>query len=71
MKEQGSKQCIDKPHIKKSKHGWWECSGTSIVGLLPTTLIANGHTKEEAYERWYGEWVRGSIRYVPIEEVFR
>lgn len=61
----------DKPHIKKNRHGWWECSGPSIVGLLPTTLTANGYTKEEAYERWYWGWVRDSIRYVPLKEVFR
>lgn len=45
----------DKPHIKKNKHGWWECSGPSVVGLLPTILTANGFTKEEAYERWHKE----------------
>ena len=46
----------NKPHIKKNKHGWWECSGSSVVGLLPAILTANGFTKEEAYERWVGEW---------------
>lgn len=46
---------MNKPHIKKNRHGWWECSGPSVVGLLPTILIANGFTKEEAYERWYWE----------------
>ena len=61
----------NKPHIKKNRHGWWECSGPSVVGLLPATLIANGFTKEESYERWYWEWVRGSFRYVPLKELLR
>ena len=45
-----SEQSLDKPHIKKNRQGWWECSGPSVVGLLPTILIANGFTKEEAYD---------------------
>ena len=46
---------MSKPHIKRIKHGWWQCSGASVIGLLPSTLTANGFTKEEAYERWYKE----------------
>jgi len=45
----------NKPHIRKIRHGWWQCSGESVIGLLPSTLTANGFTKEEAYERWYKE----------------
>ncbi len=66
-----SEQSLDKPHIKKNRQGWWECSGPSLVGLLHTTLTAFGFTKEDAYERWVGEWARSSIRYVPIEELLK
>lgn len=65
------KHVDNKPHIRKIRDGWWECSGPSVVGLLPATLTANGLTKEEAYEMWYWEWARSSFRYVPIEEAFR
>ena len=50
-----NKQCLHKPHIKRVRHGWWQCSGPSIIGMLPSTLTANGFTKEEAYEVWYKE----------------